>query len=103
MIKLVNYHTWTKVKGGYESARRVTLVRFGGHKWLQTVSIDASASGGLRVVKAPLTDEKYMTPLLLRGKDYPMKRALKTFRAMAKSHGCTGVAKKIIREATTNA
>jgi hypothetical protein len=101
MIKLVHYHTWakTKVGGSYESARRVTLVRFGGRKWLQTVSIDASVNGGLRMIKAPLTDEKYMADLMLKGKPYPMSRALKTFRSMAKSHGCTKGAKKIIKEA----
>jgi hypothetical protein len=98
MISLVRYHTWHKVRGGYESAIRCAFVRTGGSKWLQVVALDATTSGGLKLWKVPLADTKYMQPLLLKGKPYPISRALKTFRSIAKTHGITKGAKKLLKE-----
>ena len=100
MIELVQYHTWVKVRGGYESAIRVALVKHGGRKWLQVVAIDANKGGGLKVWKAPLTDTKYMKPLMRGRKPYPIPRALKTFRKLAKTHGASKGAKKLLKEAS---
>jgi hypothetical protein len=101
MIKLVQYHTWHKVRGGFESAHRSALVKTGGTKWLQVLVFDANREGGLKLWKVPLSDEQYMQPLLYRGKPYPMARALKTFRALGKTHGITKGAKRFIREAAS--
>jgi hypothetical protein len=67
---------------------------------LHVLTIDATASGGMKLWKVPLTDVRYMQPLLLKGKPYPMSRALKTFRKMGKSHGISNGAKKLIKEAS---
>ena len=99
MIQLVLYQTWHKGRTGFESAFRVALVKTG-RKWLHVLTIDATASGGLKLWKVPLSDVKYMQPLLLKGKPYPMSRALKSFRKMGNSHGISGGAKKLIREAS---
>jgi hypothetical protein len=100
MIELVQYFTWKKVRGGYESASRVAFVKHGGRKWLQVLCIDATASGGMKLWKVPLSDTQYMRPLLRKGKPYPMKRALVSFRRMGKTHGITKGAKKLLKEAS---
>lgn len=99
MIRLLQYHTWQKVRGGYTSSFRCVLVKEG-RKWLQVVALDASPDGGLRVWKVPMSDERYMKPLLRKGKPYPMARALQTFRSLAKTHGITKGAKKLLKEAS---
>jgi hypothetical protein len=99
VIELVHYHTWHKVRGGFESSKRVALVKHGGRKWLQVLCIDATTSGGLKLWKVPLTDTQYMRPLLRKGKPYPVSRALKSFRRMGKTHGISKGAKKLLKEA----
>jgi len=97
MIELVSYHTWKKVRNGFESCVRCAFVKRG-NKWAQVLCIDATASGGMKLWKVPLTDEQYMRPLLRKGKPYPVSRALKTFRAMGKTHGISKGAKKLLKE-----
>lgn len=100
MIELVRYHTWKRVRNnGVESAVRTAFVKRG-RKWMQVLCIDATTTGGLKLWKVPLSDEQYMRPLLRKGKPYPFKRALKTFRAMGKTHGISKGAKKLLREAS---
>ncbi len=91
MIELVRYRT--------ADAVRSALIKRG-NKWMQVVAIDATSKGGLKVWKVPMSDEKFMTPLTRNGKPYPMTRALRTFRNLAKTHGCSKAAKKLIKEAT---
>lgn len=98
MIALVRYHTYHKGRSGYESCVRTAFVKRG-RKWLQVLCIDATASGGMKLWKVPLTDEQYMQPLLLKGKPYPMSRAIKRFRKMGKTHGISKGAKKLLKEA----
>jgi len=97
MIELVTYHTFRKVRNGYESAVRCAFVKRG-RKWLQVLCIDATTSGGLKLWKVPLSDEQYMKPLLRKGKPYPVSRALKSFRKMGKTHGISKGAKKLLKE-----
>lgn len=99
MITLVRYHTWQKVKGGYNSSIRSALVKEG-TKWLQVIAIDATPDGGLKVWKVPKSDKQYMTPLLRNGKPYLMSRALKIFRSLAATHGISNGAKKLLKEAS---
>lgn len=98
MIELVRYHTWHKVRNGFESAVRVALVKKG-NKWLHVLAIDATTSGGMKLWKVPLADAGHMQPLLLKGKPYPMSRALKSFRRISNTHGISKGAMKILREA----
>ncbi len=98
MIELVHYHTYKKAQFGYESARRVALIKRG-TKWMKVVALDAAANAGLRVWKVQMSEDQYMTPILYKGKPYPMKRALTVFRRMTKSHSATKGAKKLMKEA----
>jgi hypothetical protein len=97
MIELVSYHTFRKVRNGYESAVRCAFVRRG-RKWMQVLCIDATTTGGMKLWKVPLSDEQYMRPLLRKGKAYPVKKAIKSFRAMGKTHGISKGAKKLLKE-----
>lgn len=97
MIALVRYHTFRRVRNGFESAVRCAFVKRG-RKWMHVLCIDATTTGGLKLWKVPLSDEKYMWPLRRKGKPYPVSRALKSFRAMGKSHGISKGAKKLLRE-----
>lgn len=98
MIRLVRYHTWHKVAYGYESAVRCAFVKEG-RKWLQVVALDATVNGGVRVWRVAKSEEAHMIPLMRKGKPYPVKRALKGFRRMAKSHGISKGAINLLREA----
>jgi hypothetical protein len=98
MIKLVRYHSWHKVRHGYETAFRVALVKTG-RKWLYVLALDATTSGGLKLWKVPLTDAKYMQPLMRGRKLYPMSRALAGFKRLAATHGISKSAKKLLKEA----
>ena len=100
MIELVSYHTWKRVRNGVESAVRCAFIKRG-TKWMQVLCIDATASGGMKLWKVPLSDEQYMRPLLRKGKPYPVNRAVKRFRAMGKTHGISKGAKKLLREVST--
>ena len=97
MIELVQYHYMHKVRGGYESGIRSAFIKRG-TKWMQVLCIDATASGGMKLWKVPLTDEQYMRPLLRKGKPYPVKRAIKIFRDFGKTHGISKGAKKLLKE-----
>lgn len=96
-IELVRYHTYQKVRNGYNSSVRCAFVK-SGRKWLKVVALDASSDGGIRVWRVPADERRYMTPLLRKGKPYNITRALRTFRSLAASHGITNGAKKILAE-----
>jgi hypothetical protein len=102
MIELVSYHTWKKGRNGYESCVRTAFIKRG-KKWMQVLCIDATASGGMKLWKVPLSDEQYMRPLLRKGKPYPFSRALTTYRRMGKTHGISKGAKKFLKEASAQA
>ncbi len=94
MIELVRYHTFRQ---GYDSSVRVCFVKEG-RKWLKVVAIDAGTSDGLRVRKVPMADKQYMKPLMRGKRPYSVKRALKVFRSVMKTHGATKGAKKLLKE-----
>jgi hypothetical protein len=98
MIELVRYHLFHKGRSGYESCVRTAFVKRG-RKWMHVLCIDATASGGMKLWKVPLSDERYMRPLLHKGKPYPFKRAIKIYHAMGKTHGISKGAKKLLKEA----
>lgn len=96
-IELMRYHTWQKVRNGYNSAMRVAFVK-PGRKWMKVVALDATAEGGLRVWRVRVSERQYMKPLLRKGKPYNVARALRTFRNMGATHGITKGAKKLLAE-----
>lgn len=98
MIELVRYHTHKKVQFGYESSVRLAIIKRG-RKWMKVLALDANKLGGLKLWKVALAEEKYMTPVLHKGKPYPLARALTGFRRLAKSHGASKGAKKLMKEA----
>ena len=102
MIELVRYHTWKRVRDGHESCVRSAFIKRG-RKWMQVLCIDATASGGMKLWKVPLSDEKYMRPLLRKGKPYPFKRAIRIMRGIGKTHGISKGAKKLLKEAYAQA
>ena len=91
MIELVSYRT--------DEGLRTAFVKHG-TKWTQVLAMDAGVRSGLVIHKVPKTEQKYMFPVLRKGKPYPHKRALTCFRRFGKSHGMSKGAKKLLREAT---
>lgn len=54
--------------------------------------------GGILTVKrVPISEGRYMQPLLFNGKPYPRTRAAKIFRRYAKAHGITKSALRVLR------
>ena len=65
-----------------------------GHKMLHCLII----SPPVRVVKLEKIEERYFTLLLLDGKPYPLRRALRRFKASGKNLGITDAAKAVLHE-----
>ena len=100
MIELVRYHTLRPARnGGKTSSVRVALVKES-RKWLYVLAIDAMPDSGLRIWKVDKAERKYMKPLMRKGKPYPIKRALPTFRRFGKTHGMTKAVKRFLKEAS---
>lgn len=89
MIELMNYRTNEGVRSAFVKH---------GHKWLQVLAIDAGERSGLRIYQVPKTEERYMRPLLRKGKPYPISRALKVFKNFGKTHGMSKGVKKFLTE-----
>lgn len=95
MFELVRYHT---LKAD-ESCKRVALVKEM-RKYLYVVVLSTSGQSPMRVCKVAKEERRYMTPLMRGTKPYPMRRALKGFRRLAKSHGATKSVKNFLKEAS---
>ena len=52
----------------------------------------------VRVVKLEKIEERHFTPLLRRGEPYPVRRALRQFKAAGKGFGITDTARQVLRE-----
>ena len=52
----------------------------------------------VRVVKVEKTEERHFTPLTLKGEPYPLRRALRRFKAAGKALGITDAARAVLRE-----
>jgi hypothetical protein len=94
---VVRYHTERKD----ESCVRVALVQET-HKYLHVLALVPSGKGKLSVWKVPKTERKHMQFLTLgkSKREYPLSRAIKGYKRMAKTHGITKRAKQFLREAT---
>ena len=64
-----------------------------GHKMLHCLMI----APPVRVVKLEKIEELHFTPLVLAGQPYPLRRALRRFKAAGKALGITDAAKEILR------
>jgi len=87
MVELRSYHT--------EQGVKVALV-LPGRKWLQVLMLD----GTLTVRRVRIGEAKHMTDIALRGRPYPMRRALKVFRGHGRLHGDTKGARQFLRRAS---
>ena len=65
-------------------------------KWLKILVM---RDRPLAVERITMSEREHMRPIDFRGAPYPLKRALKHFRAFAKAHGSNKTARQFIREA----
>lgn len=72
-MRAVNYHTSERIQ--------TAIVTNYGRKYLTVVMID---DVGLMSKKVPLSEERYMTPLKYKGKDYPLQRAVRKYKKVGK-------------------
>lgn len=72
---------------------RVHLIAKEGHKWLTCVAIDFP----IRLVQIPVHDHG-LQPLMLDGKLYPPRRAVRMIRGFIKDHGITDGAREALAE-----
>lgn len=68
----------------------IALVAKEGRKWMQVVMVKG---GGLKAVKRPLTDKKYMQPL-----ETNERKAKASLRRMARKRGTSRVVRAAIKE-----
>jgi hypothetical protein len=74
---------------------RTAIIVDRGRKFLHVIPMEDRA---VRVRKVPLTEERLMEPLTLRGKPYPPKRAVRHFARHGKGFGITKKAKSFLKE-----
>lgn len=84
-MRVVNYRTNERVV----AALVVSVAR----KWTTIIYMDDKVV--CRKVKN--SDEKYMKPLLYKGKDYPVSRAVRQFKAAGKRIGITRTATRALQ------
>lgn len=96
-IELVNY------ADSNEQAKRPTLVRDGGRKWLHIVQLGYP----LRVRKIAKAERRYMEPLTLNRKSgpvpYPLTRAVNKFIAFGRRASMNKTTRAFLREAAEQA
>ncbi len=88
-IKLGNYHT---------GQGRTTCLYWEGNKYIHVLIPEFP----LTVHRKHRTEARYISPVLLDGKPYPMVRALKTYRRMQRLSGSAS-ARKLIKQASMEA
>jgi hypothetical protein len=86
MIELVRYHTDNGIRSAFVKQ---------GRKFIKVVEIDAP----IRVRKVPVSDGRYMKPLLRNGEAYSVTRAVNKFLKAGRSLGITDGARRILKEA----
>ena len=76
-----------------ENSKAIILFKRG-HKKLHCLMI----APPVRVVKLEKIEERHFTPLLRKGEPYPLRRALRQFKAAGKGFGITDTARQVLRE-----
>jgi len=94
-IELKSYHYIATSGKHIESGMKTALVKTSGPKWMSVLMMD----GTLTVSRVPAEELGFMKDLTRKGKPYPLKRAVRHFRAYGKAHGISKGAKKFLREA----
>ena len=82
-------------RGKDGSVRSAYLVATG-PKYTKLIWLD-DRKPGIRINKVPNEDMRFATPLMYKGKPYPLPRFKRIFRKAAKAHGVTKSAKKELR------
>ncbi len=79
-----------------EEGMRVALVVARGRRLLQIIPID---SRGIKIEKVPLSQERWITPLVKRsGRPYPLKATARRLLRLHKTFGGTRSAKRALKE-----
>jgi hypothetical protein len=86
-IQAVRYH---------DGDRHVAALVKVGTKMIHCACIDDT---GVRVVSEPKEALKHCTPLLLKGKPYPVERIARAFKKFGRRRGMSAAAENIINEA----
>lgn len=82
----------------HDGQRFVAALAREGRTRLHLVVID---DAGVRRLTVPKDEARYLRPLLLRGKPYPVERAVRKFRAFGRERGITDAAKDELARAET--
>ena len=69
-------------------------------KWLKILVMRDKP---LTIERVTISEREHMRPIEFRGAPYPLKRAIKHFRAFGKAHGSNKAARQFIREAKKSA
>lgn len=88
MIEIRRHQT----EGGFH----VVLLVKEGTKWTQAIAIRAT---GLVMIKIPNSEREQLGELTYKGQPYPVKRALRHFRRMARQYGATKAVKQSLKSA----
>lgn len=81
----------------HDGERYVAALAREGRSKLHLVVIE---DAGVRRLSVPLDEGRYIRPLELRGKPYPVDRMVKKFRAFGRERGITEAAKSELERAT---
>lgn len=81
----------------HDGERFVSALAREGRSKLHLVMMD---DAGIRRLSVPLEEARYLRPLELRGKPYPVERMVRKFRAFGRERGITEAAKLELERAT---
>ncbi len=76
-----------------EQGNTTALCAKTGHKYTYLLPVGFP----LRVVKVPNTEQQYFKQVLYKGEPYPVKRAVKHLRRMAKGHDVSKQVKEFLK------
>lgn len=87
-MNVIRYH--------FEDGSCTALLVNRGRKFISLIPMATAGSGGLRVVKIPLREERRIKPVLYHGQPYPEARAIKHFRKAYRKFGGSQAVKAAI-------
>ena len=86
-MAVVSYHNST--------AEQTAILVSTGRKYHTLLLIE---SAGVVCRKVAISEEKHFTPLLYKGNDYPLKKAVNRYLGTARRMGCTKSARRAMKE-----
>lgn len=87
-MRIVNY------RSNYNIAAALILKETRNYFYLTQIDVS-----GLSLIKVPVCDEKHFSPIEYKGKPYPVKRAVRLFKAAGRKYGMTKMTKRYLAEA----